>query len=144
MGPLDLTKAAPRAPREALDGLIFMPRTIDKLRASQPGGNLGDYGMSGFSEMVLEKIGVKADDLAAAVAQAKSDDDVAAWLREHADTGKYAEANTMLEGRVVKDDAHRERLAAKYPVMAREPGMTSLLDMLEADDRDAFAAGSAR
>jgi hypothetical protein len=38
MDALDLTKAPPRAPRETLAGVVFLPRTIDKMRATLPGG----------------------------------------------------------------------------------------------------------
>src|ERR1700674_699505 len=89
MEPLDLTKRPPRGPREKLDGLVLMPRTIDKLRAMLPGGKLGAYKIPGFSARVLEKIGVKEDELLEAVRRASSDDDVAAWLRARADTSKY-------------------------------------------------------
>ena len=43
MGPLDFEKQMPRGPREQLAGLYFMARTVDKLRAEQPGGKLGPY-----------------------------------------------------------------------------------------------------
>lgn len=43
MGPLDLTKQPPRSAREELDGIAYLPRAIDKIRAEFPGGNLGQY-----------------------------------------------------------------------------------------------------
>ena len=77
MEPLDLTKRAPRGPRERLDGVVLMPRTIDKLRATQPGANLAGYKVSGFSSRMLEMIGVREADLLEVVRTASSDDDVA-------------------------------------------------------------------
>jgi hypothetical protein len=41
MTPLNLTVHPPRVPRAELDGLIFLPRTIDKVRATLPGGDIG-------------------------------------------------------------------------------------------------------
>jgi hypothetical protein len=58
MGPLDLRAAAPRAPRARLAGALFLPRSIDKVRATFPGGNLGDYAIEGFTEMMLEEFGI--------------------------------------------------------------------------------------
>lgn len=77
MKPLNLSIAAPRSPYEELDGLLFMPRTIDKLRARLPGGDPGTYfingkikGMSGY---LLERLGITETDLLAAVAAAADD-----------------------------------------------------------------------
>jgi len=47
MGPLDLTKQPPRSAREELDGIAYLPRAIDKIRAEFPGGNLGKYVVMG-------------------------------------------------------------------------------------------------
>jgi hypothetical protein len=41
--PLDLRTRPPRGPRETILGFYFLPRTIDKLRAELPGGNLGAF-----------------------------------------------------------------------------------------------------
>ena len=77
MQPLDLTTAPPRAPREALAGIVFLPRTIDKVRATLPGGALGAYNIPGFSQMMLEALGIELERSRAAVAEAAKDDDVA-------------------------------------------------------------------
>ena len=47
MTPLDLSVSPPRSPYDELDGLVFMPRTIDKLRSMLPGGNPGEYFING-------------------------------------------------------------------------------------------------
>ena len=39
---IDLTTGFPRSPREALGGIMILPRAIDKARA-QLDGKLGDY-----------------------------------------------------------------------------------------------------
>ncbi|HME80920.1 MAG TPA: DUF5069 domain-containing protein [Candidatus Eremiobacteraceae bacterium] len=134
MEPLDLTKHPPRSPRERLDGVVLVPRTIDKLRASLPGGNLGPYKIPGFSTRMLEMIGVREADLLEAVRRANSDEDVAKWLREHADTGKYKQVNEHFENLTTAgvkdpDDFHR-----RYPV-AKKRELTNLFDVLEADDK---------
>jgi hypothetical protein len=138
MEPLDLTKRPPRSPRERLDGVVLVPRTIDKLRASLPGGNLGAYKVPGFSTRMLEMIGVTEADLLEAVRSASSDADVAAWLRANADTKAYPRVNEHFERLTTEslsdpDDYHR-----RYP-LARRLGLTNHFDILDADDREGFA-----
>jgi hypothetical protein len=40
----------------------MLARTIDKLRATLPGGNIGAYSIPGFSARMLSAIGVSEDD----------------------------------------------------------------------------------
>jgi len=138
MEPLDLTKAPPRSPKAQLDGLAMLPRTIDKLRATLPGGKPGVYKISGFSERMLETIGVNEDDLREAVRTAQSDDDVARWLREHADAGKYAKFNDYILKRSVDDVNDKAAFMERYPILKKRPDIYYLADMLEADDAEMF------
>lgn len=139
---LDLRIQPPREPRARLDGLLFMPRTIDKIRATLPGGDLGPYHVAhGMSALLLRAIAVGFDDLRRAVAWAPHDEGVAAWLREHADTAQYAHVNALLaacrhehlppEERKMFDAAYPEYLLGRYPVV---------FDLLEADDREIYPA----
>src|SRR5579864_6149180 len=101
MEPLDLRTRPPRGPREKLDGLTMLPRTIDKLRASLPGGNLNGYRVAGMSARLLAGLGVEEDAIRAAVAAAPDEDAVAAWLRERVDTAQYAALSERLERRSI-------------------------------------------
>lgn len=142
MEALDLTKAPPRSPREELDGLANLPRSIDKMRAHLPGGKPGVYNIPGFTAIMLETIGLTEDQFREAVAQAKTDDDVAAWLRAHANTEKYGEFNERILNRRVADVKARdpEAFAKKYPVSQTRTDIEYMVDMLEADDEEMFAA----
>jgi hypothetical protein len=100
MRPLDLTIAPPRAPREVLADVVFLPRTIDKLRATLPGGAIGVYSIPGFSEMMLETLGVDVDALARQVADASTDDDVAAFVRASTSPERIAEWNAFILARL--------------------------------------------
>ncbi len=141
MEPLDLTKAPPRSPRAQAGGLAFLPRTIDKLRAKLPGGNSGVYNIKGFSQMLLEAGGMTEDQLLAAVASAKNDDEVATWVREHAAMDKFEESLTKIMQRKVADVKARdpEGFAQRYPVSTARPDIEYMVDMLEADDAEMFA-----
>jgi hypothetical protein len=140
MKSLDLRIRPPRGPREKLDGLVLMPRTIDKIRATLPGGHLGPYHIApGMSDLLLSLIGVQLSALRAMVMTADSDEEVAAWLRAHADTTRYAAANSFLiafrqenipqEHRAHFESLYPEYLLARYPVA---------FDLIEADDRELY------
>lgn len=115
----------------------MMPRTIDKLRATLPGGVSDGYRVRGMSLRLLEWLGVEEDAIRGAVAQAKTDDDVAAWLRGRVDTTKYPEFNRRMLDRST-DDVDKEAFYETYPWM-RERGFMRLFDVMLEDDRMTFA-----
>lgn len=139
---LDLRLHAPRGPRERLDGLLFMPRTIDKIRATLPGGHLGPYHVVvGMSPMLLSIISVELADLRGAVMEADEDDDVAAWLRAHADVSQYQRANDALSEWRHESiaDEHRAHFESLYPEYLRTRYAVAF-DLIEADDRELYPA----
>lgn len=138
MQPLDLTKAPPRSPWVQLHGIYNMPRTIDKLRAMLPGGNIGEYQIDGFSRRMLDGLGISEEALLAAVAEAKDDADVERWLLSNVDLAKYADGNAALAARKL-GDTDREWFASRYPVSVEMPDTAPLFDVIDADDRAAFA-----
>ncbi|MBV9232887.1 MAG: DUF5069 domain-containing protein [Candidatus Eremiobacteraeota bacterium] len=91
MDALDLTRRPPRSPREPLADLdlVMLARTVDKLRATLPGGNLGSYQITGFSSHLLERLGIAEAQLRETIARADSDEAVAAWIRAHSDPATY-------------------------------------------------------
>lgn len=142
MQPLDLTRGRPRSPSSELGGILFFARTIDKARASLPGGNLGDYGIApGISDAFLKHFGVELAAFTQAVQDAHTEADVAAWFRPYADGAKIAAWNEATLARVVNDD-NRDRMVKRYPVAGRRPELVRVVDILEADDRE--CVGEAR
>ena len=145
MEPLDLTTQPPRAARATLLGAMFVPRTIDKLRAELPGGTLGPYMNHdrGFSAYVVRRLGLDMDAFRAAVGAARDEDEVVAWLRERIDPGTVDETNRKLESftseRMTPED--RALLAERHPVLRERPELTSILDILDAEDSRAFSTG---
>jgi len=135
--PLDLSKAPPRSPHLELDGLALLPRTIDKLRATLPGGIAGRYRISGMSQVLLAWLGVEEDAIREAVAQAETDDDVAQWLRGRVDTTQYPEFNHRMLGQST-DDVDKEAFYATYSWL-RGKGFMTLFDVMVEDDRLTFA-----
>lgn len=140
MEALDLRIRPPRRPRERLDGLMFMPRTIDKIRATLPGGHLGPYHVApGMSQMLLSIISVDLAALRGAVTRVNSDEDVAKWLQTHADVTQYERANSILSEWRHENipEEHREHFESLYPeyLLAR---YAVAFDLIEADDRELY------
>jgi hypothetical protein len=147
MEPLDLTQQPPRSCFAELDGLMLMPRTIDKLRGFLPGGNPGDYFINGktpgLSQYLLDRLGISLDDLRAIVAGAANEDEIAAWLRARTDASQYEAINATLRRIKVKhahDPAYVTELYAH--TLAVHPELEHILDIIEEDDRRMFGTVS--
>jgi hypothetical protein len=143
MEPLDLTKRPPRSCYAELDGLMVMPRTIDKLRGQLPGGDPGGYyindRINGISGYLLERLGIDEDELREAVREAASENDVAAWLRERTDASQYPAINATLLRIKPKHSQDETWLRNQYAQTLEErPDLELIIDILDADDRRIF------
>lgn len=80
---MDLTKDYPRSPREELEGIVILPRAIDKARA-QLEGKLGQYIYFGcpVNLMLFNALGVTEDEFLETVRMAQDDEDVVEWIRD--------------------------------------------------------------
>lgn len=141
MDALDLTQRPPRSPRELLPGLnlLMAARTVDKLRATLPGGNLGEYQITGFSSSLLNALEIPEAALRGAIARADADAQIATWIREHSKPERYHEINAKLEGRTVGERLEDPEFVARYPAARRLAPETSRLDLLIADDAEMFS-----
>ena len=139
MSPENLSEHAPRSPYVMLDGIMFVARTIDKARALVTGGNAGDYTLLGISTRMFEHFAISETAFIDVVAGAATDGDVMAWLHANVEAERLATWNSVLLDRRVGDH-NRERMALRYPVFAADPSLTLIIDILVADDRQAFAA----
>ncbi len=138
MEPLNLSIAPPRAARADVAGIIFLPRTIDKVRATLPGGDLGEYTIPGLTEMMLEQLGIPLDKFVAAVARASSDDDVAAFVRSACSAETIEHWNDFIRKRQPRG-GDREAACEIYPWLRDRPDLIVVLDVLDEDDRRLFA-----
>lgn len=138
MTPLDLRMHPPRGPRETLLGFYFLARTIDKLRAELPGGDLGPFlnHDTGFSAYVVRRLGLDMNDLRGAVAESAGEDALVEWLRARIDVSTATALNAKLETFVVERMKPEDRrlVRSRHPVMANRPELSKILDILEADD----------
>lgn len=81
---MDLTKEYPRSPREQLDGIMLLPRAIDKARA-QLENKLGEYKYFGcrLNTRLFNTLGVTDDEFLDAVRRSPDDESVLEWIREY-------------------------------------------------------------
>lgn len=78
---MDLTAGFPRSPYSRLHNIVFLPRTIDKIRADLD-GKLGEYvWRTGFSADLLELLKLDLDATGDAVANSADDAAVWDWMR---------------------------------------------------------------
>jgi uncharacterized protein YndB with AHSA1/START domain len=140
MEPLDLTVQPPRSGREELLEFRFIPRTIDKLRARLPGGNIGKYHVEGVSALLLGELGIEVQEMQASVAAAGCDDDVAAWLRERLDLTRACELNARYcakgPGNVAPEGVAFFRRDLHWSI--RGMAFATFAEALELDDRVEF------
>jgi hypothetical protein len=138
MTPLDLRIRPPRGPRETLLGFYLLPRTIDKLRAELPGGNVGAYlnHDTGFSAYVVRRLGLEMNEFRAAVAAAPDEEAVVEWLADRIDRNSAPALNAKLETFVVERMSAEDQVLVRqrHPVMAERPELSKILDILDADD----------
>ncbi len=139
MTPLDLTLAPPRSAHAEAAGIVFLPRTIDKIRATLPGGKLGEYNVGGFSETMIEELGLTVASLTAAVADAATEDDLLAMVRREARPGGDAAWNRFARNREIYNGDRADAIA-DFPWLADRPDVKLTLDFIDEDDRRTFAA----
>jgi len=149
MEPIDLRTRPPRNCYAELDGLMLMPRTIDKLRAQLPGGNPGEYYINGpikgISGYLLERLGIAQDELREAIRAAENEDEVAAWLRERTDTSQYSAINATLRRIKPKHAEDEAWLRGEYAaILSERPELEFIVDILDADDQRLFPKPESR
>jgi hypothetical protein len=82
---LDLSHDAPRSPRATLGGFVIAARALDKFRADLLGmAGEYDYYPCGLFQMFLDFSGIDPDAFRDAVATGASDDEMDAWVKQHA------------------------------------------------------------
>ena len=134
----DLRAHPPRSPQVMLGGLYFLARTIDKTRAKLQ-DTLGNYKIGpGLSVYLFEWLGISEDDFTQAVHEAKTDEDVVAWLLARADRDTFRAINQRLSERAIRDDEHFAQVLPRYPVLRDYPHLRNWFEILDLDDRWMF------
>ncbi|MGB8796122.1 MAG: DUF5069 domain-containing protein, partial [Candidatus Aquilonibacter sp.] len=128
----------PRGVRETILGYYFLPRTIDKLRAELPGGNLGPFlnHDTGFSAYTVRRLGLDMNEFRDVVAAAPDEAAVVAWLASRIDPADAAALNAKLDSFIIERmSAEDQQLVRdRHPVLDQRPELSKLLDIIDADD----------
>jgi hypothetical protein len=150
MTPLDLTERPPRSCREELSGIIFLPRAIDKVRGSLPGGTMGVYlnlspDVPTMSSLFYRRMGITHEEFVAAVAEAEDDAAVATWLRSRIEESAVAKLKAQMLAIRVGDLAPEAlpTVHRLYPGAATAAPTMPLVDLIDADDAAMFGTAQA-
>ncbi|MDQ6809987.1 MAG: DUF5069 domain-containing protein [Verrucomicrobiota bacterium] len=139
----DLTKEAPRGPRERVGNYVILGRTIDKCRALL-WSNIGEYHFDcPLDNMLFGYKGVTGDDFKAQIERGATDDEMAKWMDENG-TPKSAEDvkqwSLQMEAVNPYDNPEkREWFVEQVKPLGLDPATTTLFDWLEADDKASYA-----
>lgn len=151
MQPLDLTERPPRPCREALGRIAFLPRAIDKVRATLPGGALGAYfttldrpEIATLSGLFYRTLRITSDEFTAAVASADDENAVLAWLLSRVDDEQIAKWNHRLFAIRLADVRPEgySLLRSYYPAVDTLSPETLMIDAIDRDDIETFAISS--
>ena len=83
---LDLTQRPPRSPRARLGGYVYLPRMLDKGRATIA-GKAGEYTYNcPLDQHFVNFVGIDAEALKAELAKGLGDGEVLAWIEANAKT----------------------------------------------------------
>ena len=134
----DLTKQAPKSPRERIGGFVIAGRAIDKCRASLD-GTLGDYHFDCPLDNVLFSFkGITVEQFKDAVLAAKTYEEVGEWLQANGTARTPAEVRAWsdeMEGAsLMKDPEKRAYFIKSCSQLMLNPEMDTTFDWLEADD----------
>ena len=137
----DLTKEPPRSPKTRVGDYVILGRTLDKCRALLA-GDIGEYHFDcPLDNMLFGWKGILGDDFKAAVAEGKSDGEMAKWVDDHglqkSETEKKQWREEMLKSSLYDVPEKREFFVSETRKLGLAPETTTF-DWLEADDRASY------
>ncbi len=138
----NLTKEAPRSPRNRLGNYALLARMIDKGRADLA-GNVGEYHFAcPLDQMLCEFKGVKADEVKKLLGSGATDDQVVAWFNTHGTSKTAEEIKAWSDGvesyRPYDNPEKKDWFVGECAKLGIKPETSTLVDYLEADDVATF------
>lgn len=131
---MDLTKDVPRSPYERLGGIVFLPRAIDKGRADIE-GKLGDYlSRTGFSEVLLDFLGLSVDGFLNALREREADEQVLEWVSANM-TARSADEIEEFNRAFIDRTPQNEEEWERYRSFLAEIGQSHRTDITRQFDR---------
>ena len=132
----------PRSPREMMDGWVYLPRFIDKIRLHLAGKLHADYQenfTNGFDGAWLKAAGVSAEQFIDVVKNSVTDGQVCDWVRNNVkktEAEKAAFANRILNRGT--DDAEikaRLKMRKEQAGLAHRDDIQVFVDFIDADEK---------
>ncbi len=138
----DLSKEAPRSPRNRLGGYSLMARMIDKGRASIA-GKVGEYHYAcPLDQMLFQFKGVKDDEVKKLLSSGATDDEIVSWFGAHGTPKTSEEVEAWSHGvenySPYGDPEKKEWFAGECAKLNLKPENSTLIDYLDADDVASF------
>jgi hypothetical protein len=133
----------PRSPRETMDGWMYLPRYIDKIRLHLAGKLHSDYTENlgkGFDGMWLKAAGVTHEQMIEVVKKSITDGEVCDWVRRNVKKSlaeKTAHRNDILS-RPKAGDAEavaRLKMRKEQSGMAHRDDIKTFVDYIDADEK---------
>lgn len=140
----DLTKEAPRSPKERLGGYVILPRAIDKCRATL-WGNVGEYNFDCPLDNTLFKFkGIKGTDFKKFVETGATDDQILEWVNKNG-TPKTAEEIKKWSDMTENDNYSSKPKEVKSWLEGENARLGldrdgTLFNYLDMDDKDSFSS----
>jgi hypothetical protein len=133
----------PRSPRETMDGWMYLPRYVDKIRLHLAGKLHADYQENfgkGFDGMWLKAAGVTHEQMIEVVKHAITDGEVCDWVRQNVKKSpaeKAAHREDMLSRPPASDAAAVARLKMRKEEsgLSHRDDLKNFVDYIDADER---------
>ena len=133
----------PRSPRETMDGWMYLPRYIDKIRLHLAGKLHADYQENlgkGFDGMWLKAAGVTHERMIEVVKSSFTDGEVCDWVRKNVKksaTEKAAHAKDILNRPKPGDEAAQARLKMRKEQCGagNRDDIKCFVDVIDADEK---------
>jgi hypothetical protein len=138
----NLTKEAPRSPRNRLGGYALLARAADKGRADIA-GTVGEYHYAcPLDQMLFEFKGVKGDEVKKLLASGATDEQVVTWFNTNGTPKTNEEITGWSTGietyRPYENPEKKDWFAGECSKLGLKPETSTLVDYLEADDLVSF------
>jgi hypothetical protein len=138
----DLSKEAPRSPRNRVGGYPLLARMVDKGRAAL-NGTAGEYHFAcPLDQMLFEFKGVTAEQVNRILESGADDQQVVDWFNQNG-TPKSPEeikawADQLEQARPYETPEKRDWFVSQCEPLGLDPAKTTLFEYLEADDAASF------
>ena len=133
----------PRSPRETMDGWMYLPRYVDKIRLHLAGKLHSDYRDNfgkGFDGMWLKAAGVAHEQMIGVVKESVTDGQVCDWVRQNVKKSP-AEKGALAQDILSRPKSEDPQAVARLKMRKEEAGMAgrsdirTFVDFIDADEK---------